>query len=453
MNYDAIYKTMQNVTTDFYNAAKTLDGYIQRLNNVKQQLGTFSGLAGYMSSINSQALAVSTSASVVIQAGQCLDNARIAYLLAEQQAYQLISGDDSFNIGDGVTPVNMPMSNGGEGNKSLWENLTSWISNSVVEKTDGEVASGVLGVLSKFLKLVGAEKVTDNKELAFGSGLLNYASSLVSFFTGDKTGLTAYMNTLDLGKSSSTLFNAVYKFLEKTMDVYSGQKFDVKWGQRVAGVSMFGDLLGAIKDSSSYLKTLDEYYKGDKSGYDLFSAYVKVLGSGVQLGGSASIFYYYTPKTIQLVMGKGGKLESGLVTNTSMKTVANNLYAADALFSMVSTYAKSFGSYASDGHVSLADGEHVCLETAFSGIDALCFGLIGEENSKKMADYVYNGANNWSYSAADILHSSSEATKVYQESGTMRRFSIQVACYTYAADNYVKTTWDNVTSTIFSWFK
>jgi len=189
MNYDAIYKTMQNTTNDFYNAAKTLDGYIQRLDNVKNQLGTFSGLAEYKNSVTSQALAVSSAAAEVIQTGQCLDNARIDYLLAEQQAYQLISGDTSFNIGDGVSAVAVPDLKG-EDDRSLWDKIwggvTSTIGNAVkcvtesisaikqkispggdwytgwqVVKSVGSVVSGALAIASgnPLLMLYGANSI------------------------------------------------------------------------------------------------------------------------------------------------------------------------------------------------------------------------------------------------------------------------------------------------------
>ena len=138
MNYDAKYKDMQTSVERFYSAARSLDGYVQRLESVKNQLAWFVGLSGYKNGVGSRATAVSTAAATVIQTGQCLDNSRIEYLLSEQIAYQMISGDTSFNIGDGVAPVNVPELKGVD-DRNMWEKLWGGIVN--VGKTAVKVIS------------------------------------------------------------------------------------------------------------------------------------------------------------------------------------------------------------------------------------------------------------------------------------------------------------------------
>jgi len=108
MKYDAKYKTMQSAVENFYFVSKYMDNYAQRINNVKSRLGLFTSLSGYRNSLTSRYNAANELSRISIRTGQCLDNARIEYLLNEQKAYQLISGDRSFNVGDGVSPVNVP---------------------------------------------------------------------------------------------------------------------------------------------------------------------------------------------------------------------------------------------------------------------------------------------------------------------------------------------------------
>lgn len=306
-----------------------------------------------------------------------------------------------------------------------------------VSSTD-KTTSRILEIISKLMDIASNKKATDNKELALAGGLFGYAKSLFDFYSGNKAGLTGYQNLLGIGKSSSSVYSAIYKYVEKSVDVYTGRNLSATWGFGVSGLSMVGKAIGFSKDTLSYTQVLSEYLAGKKTVYDALSSYVTAVGGGVQFAGSASIFYNYAPKTIQLVMGKGGSLSSGLVTKSSLSKVSSNLYAIGALFSMASTGIKSYGTYQTDGKVTADGASHICLETGMSGINALLLGLIGEDNAKKMADAVYNGTNAWSYKAVDIYSNSPDAMAAYESGGTMRKIGIQVTAYTYAAVDTIK---------------
>lgn len=108
MNYNARYQPMQSSVEELYRASSELNGYAQRLDAVKTRLGLFPTLMGYRGSIGHRSSAVGAAAAAAMKSGQGLDTIRMGYMIGEQSAYQLLSGDRSFNVGDGVTPVNIP---------------------------------------------------------------------------------------------------------------------------------------------------------------------------------------------------------------------------------------------------------------------------------------------------------------------------------------------------------
>ena len=108
MNYDAKFKNMETAVGSLYRAVNTMGDYAVRLDNVKSRLGLFTSLLGYRTSVGSRANAVRTLSQNATKTGQCLDNARITYTIEEQKAYQLISGDRSFQIGAGIAPISLP---------------------------------------------------------------------------------------------------------------------------------------------------------------------------------------------------------------------------------------------------------------------------------------------------------------------------------------------------------
>jgi hypothetical protein len=121
------YKPAEGAVSEIYSIAKTLESYAERLETVRNNIGTFSGLAGFKSGIASRSNSVYNAASALVVYGDALDNARIGYLIAEQKAYQLLSGDTSFNIGDGVKAVAAPTIVGTK--NSWWDRIIGGIGN------------------------------------------------------------------------------------------------------------------------------------------------------------------------------------------------------------------------------------------------------------------------------------------------------------------------------------
>lgn len=78
-------------------------------------------------------------------------------------------------------------------------------------------------------------------EAGFIEKLISYWNSLMKFYTGDKSGLTGASNFCDLGKTSSKLWNALYKVLKNNDP---SKLLEKKYGKGAAGVSVIGSFLG-----------------------------------------------------------------------------------------------------------------------------------------------------------------------------------------------------------------
>ncbi|MDR0858015.1 MAG: hypothetical protein LBN97_03180 [Oscillospiraceae bacterium] len=129
MPYTIKYKPTETTVGEFYSIAKTLESYAGRLDAVKNNVGTFSGLGNYKSGIASRSSSVYNVAKAVVVYGEALDEARISYLIAEQKAYQLLSGDTSFNVGDGVRAVTAPTIGGSS--TSWWDKMIGGIRDAI----------------------------------------------------------------------------------------------------------------------------------------------------------------------------------------------------------------------------------------------------------------------------------------------------------------------------------
>ena len=108
MDYYAKYAGMATAVECLDRAADAMASYAQRLGSVKSRLGLITSLLGYRNSVGNRSKAASALSQAADRGGACLDGIRIEYLLSEQKAYQLISGDHSFAIGDGVAPSHVP---------------------------------------------------------------------------------------------------------------------------------------------------------------------------------------------------------------------------------------------------------------------------------------------------------------------------------------------------------
>ena len=187
MDYGAKYGPMQTAVEDFYRAAKSMDGYAQRLGGVKTQLGWFSGLAGYKIGVGAREASVNAAMSKAIRAGQCLDDARIEYLLSEQRSYQLISGDTSFQIGDGAAPTAIPHVGGRYPYNGVFP-IISPIILDILKRLGWTVDCGAhaLKVPSLWDFMVGKEKIeyaTTALQIAKGALVLSFMDFAGSFYT------------------------------------------------------------------------------------------------------------------------------------------------------------------------------------------------------------------------------------------------------------------------------
>jgi hypothetical protein len=137
MPYTIKYKPTEITVGEFYSIAKTMESYAGRLDAVNNNVGTFSGLGNYKSGIASRSSSVYNVAKTVVVYGEALDEVRISYLIAEQKAYQLLSGDTSFNVGDGVRVVSAPTIGGSSPN--WWDKMIGDLKDAI----SGIIAVGI----------------------------------------------------------------------------------------------------------------------------------------------------------------------------------------------------------------------------------------------------------------------------------------------------------------------
>jgi len=87
MKYCAKYAIMGNAVVDINSAARSLDGYAQRLVKIRSTMNSFDELKSLQNSIASRVTAVNKAATVIKNSAVCLDNVRAAYIAAEKKAH------------------------------------------------------------------------------------------------------------------------------------------------------------------------------------------------------------------------------------------------------------------------------------------------------------------------------------------------------------------------------
>ncbi len=143
MGYSIRFQSVNDAVKNYYEYSLILNECRVRLNNIAANMNYLqSNTRGksFSTHVKSRSSNVGAAAINLRRCGQVLDNSRIEYLLSEQLVYQNTSGDDSFNIGDGISIVPVPDFTGkergsvfedikdriGKATKAAIEDVTAW---------------------------------------------------------------------------------------------------------------------------------------------------------------------------------------------------------------------------------------------------------------------------------------------------------------------------------------
>jgi|GEM_PF-6973737 len=425
MNYDVKYKNMENAVNDFYGVSEAIDGYAQRLERVRSTLGLFTSLAGYKSSVGSRATAVRSLATAAVKTGQCVDNARMEYLLAEQTAYVLISGDSSFKVGDGVTAVTVPVHNGGEGNKAWWQ--TDFLKEAI----------GIFG------------KLTKNDTIGGIMAIIGYSGALKDFCGGEKSGPGAVANWLKLVKASVGVEDGLYKFLQTVSKAENAVKLTEAFGKTFAWLNVIGNGAGTTADFIKLMTNIESGWLGVAQWLDFGK-------SGAKLGNAINKLVNFAPK----ILNPAGKAVSQTGGKAVLaKSISTYFTIATAGLATVSTAIKKYEKYSDDGVYDWNDIAATGMEASLSGLNELfLFGILSEDTLDNVSSGIQGFAADWG-SAAYRKIESDYVLKHLREKGGMYNFIATWRGIGAVAEDWmagvgksaVKTTgdaWGNVTSGI-----
>ena len=316
-------------------------------------------------------------------------------------------GSNSFGYANGGGIRNSKTTSGGS--RSAIKNILDWLGS----------GANVYG------------KVMGNADASLGGSMFKYFNSLFSFYSGSKQGFDGYQDLLGFGKASTGAFEAIYKYIEKSLGPYLGSGFSQKFGGLVSGVSMYGSSVGFSK---SFLATYASIKNGE-SGAKITADVIGTIGSAVQFGGKSWLFYNFTPKVSGLVMSKSGALSTGLKVNPKIGSALIYLNIVDAGFSFLSTGAGSVDKYSVDGKFDWTKIGHVGAESSISGLNKLTGGFFSDESVSRASTAVIDFSENWGHSAYDKIRQNEYLSDMY-DAGGIKKFSAKII-----GINVVSTEW------------
>jgi predicted phage tail protein len=281
MVYEVKYRDMEKSVDAFYKAAKRIDNCTERLANVRRQVdyAFFGNDYGYKEKVGSRAKSVDNLSITVVQTGQCIDNARIEYLLAEQMAYKLISGDESFEVGKGINPVSVP-------------NLKGYDDRNLFQK--------VIGVGKAAVKWIGDTSAAFAKYIRYGgegyqawkvvtgavqivSGVAKIAASVSSFLV--TFGVSSGASAIGIVSGINEYYTGIMNFSagisnnyfpdDDILSMYLKQEF----GEEVGGIASFmfnladlnynvGEMLGNLSKLTKFPSYVKWFYDFATTGFD-----------------------------------------------------------------------------------------------------------------------------------------------------------------------------------------
>lgn len=236
-----------------------------------------------------------------------------------------------------------------------------WIEDSI----KGE--SKILKALSKLIE----DKEASN-DLKLTSSALSYIASLYTFYNAEYNDTSDRISGgLKIVKSSTSMWDGVYKYLEKSLKTMDAARFGKKYQAIVGGVSLVGSLSGLTGSAINSFKILTD--KNSK-GYEKISAILKNTSSASDVTQSIANL-----KWGQKVLSRDihAKYQWGVAAKNAPKldkvsTVTSVLgVVADTGIGAVNKY----GEVSADGFVDSRDFAEIGISGSVHGLTSVVSGL------------------------------------------------------------------------------
>ena len=248
--------------------------------------------------------------------------------------------------------------------------------------------------------------------------LTSYVQALYGFLSGDKAGYGGAEDFFTLGDKSIGAWTGFYGFLK---DRYkdSGKAFSLDNQRRVAGLDIFGGLLGLVSTGFGIADTLQ-----DSDGTGTFGIIGEVFG-----GGEDVIDIWAGAEKLKHV----GDAADNITTKHGLYSPLKKYTAlGKSIFASVSQAFKSVDNYSADGSWDLGDtgrtGIELAVEGLYSMVDSLSFGIISEDtigiSGQQISTALENAAAETGNRAGNYIVNHPDLLDAYNNSGVIGRVFI-----------------------------
>lgn len=239
----------------------------------------------------------------------------------------------------------------------------------------------LLKMLSELISKRNNIKTNDSKknknipnDLELTSSAMSYIAGLYTFYTADYENASDIITGgLKLTKSTASMWNGVYKYLEKSLKTMDASQFGKKYQSKVGIVSLIGSMCGFTSDAIGTFKTII----GEESeGYEKISALLKNTSSGTDVAQS-------------IVNLKWGQkvLTRDIHAKYQWGTAAKNVAKVDKAGTVIAVIgvvadtgvgmADRYGKVSADGVVDSKDIGEIGVAGSVRGLTSVVSGLTG----------------------------------------------------------------------------
>lgn len=272
--------------------------------------------------------------------------------------------------------------------------MEEMVANEDVSDADDVTIADAVKFESKVLKALS--KLTKDKgksnDLGIASSSMSYIASLITFYTADYEGADDIaVGGLKLTKSSTSMWNGVYKYLENNLKPLDASRFGKKYQSKVGWVSLVGSICGFTSDAVGTVKTLvDE----DAEAYEKIVDVLKTSTSGLDVSQSV----------VNLKWGQK-VLTRDVTAKYQWGTAASNVSKIDKATAVISVLGvtadalaggtERYGQVTEDGTLDMGDMGEIGVATGIRGltsvVDKATFGISDALGLSDQAEAITDG--------------------------------------------------------------
>lgn len=223
--------------------------------------------------------------------------------------------------------------------------------------------------LSKLIKKKDSAKSND---LELTSSAMSYIAGLYTFYTADYNDTSDIISGgLKLTKSSASMWNDVYKYLEGTLKPLDASRLGKKYQSKVGIVFLIGNLCGFTSDSIGTFKTL---VNEDSEGYEKVKELLKTTSSGADVAKSV-VNLKYGQKVLTRTVTAKYQWDTA-AKNVSKVDKANTIVAVVGVVADTGVgMADRYGKVSADGVVDMGDFGEIGVAGSVRGLTSVVSGL------------------------------------------------------------------------------